>query len=180
MLLRYRASALEPCEHSVSALEGDGRCELYDAHSTLPALPALSYPCRRDRPITPRSHSPHLRSNSTVGRCNIGVDRTFSGYFDDEEWWGLAWLKAYDLTQNATYLRRSQAVFDDLATRSWSDTSCGGGVCWQASKDPKDMFNCYKVSDGEGGDRGHCSNVCSRAYDVCVCHVSVLRLALHS
>ena len=147
---------------------------LTDAHAfhiVIPRIPRITLP--RVSPRSPQQTSltpaTHRRSNSTVGRCTIGVDRTFSGYFDDEEWWGLAWLKAYDLTQNATYLRRSQAVFDDLATRSWSDTSCGGGVCWQASKDPKDMYNCYKVSDGEGGDCGHCSNVCTRARALCVC-----------
>ena len=26
-------------------------------------------------------------ANQTKGRCNQGVDLTFSGYFDDEEWW---------------------------------------------------------------------------------------------
>ena len=83
-------------------------------------------------------------SNATRGRTNKGVDLTFSGYFDDEEWWGLAWLRAYNLTGNVSYLARSREVFDDLATRAWSNTSCGGGVCWQASPDPADMVGCYK------------------------------------
>ena len=83
-------------------------------------------------------------SNSTHGRCDKGVDLTFSGYFDDEEWWGLAWLKAYELTSDRAYLNRSRAIFDDLVSRSWSNASCGGGVCWQASQDPANMKACYK------------------------------------
>jgi len=85
-------------------------------------------------------------ANSTVGRRNIGVDRTFSGYFDDEAWWGIAWLKAYQVTSEKAYLNRSRAVFDDLVNRSWSEASCGGGFCWQASSNPDDMNACYKNS----------------------------------
>jgi len=83
-------------------------------------------------------------SNDTRGRCDIGVDKTFSGYFDDEDWWGHAWLHAFELTGNSSYLQRSQAILDDLADRAWSEASCGGGVCWQASKDPSQMGGCYK------------------------------------
>ena len=83
-------------------------------------------------------------ANATKGRTDIGVNLTFSGYFDDEEWWGLAWHRAYELTKNETYLNRSRAIFDDLVHRSWSNASCGGGVCWQASPDPANMKSCYK------------------------------------
>ena len=83
-------------------------------------------------------------SNDTVARCDKGVALTFSGYFDDELWWGLAWLRAHHLTKDARYLNRSRAIFDDIATRSWSEASCGGGTCWQASRDPADMRGCYK------------------------------------
>lgn len=77
-------------------------------------------------------------ANSSRGRCDAGVDRTFSGYFDDEEWWGIAWLRAYRLTRNSSYLGRSAAIFDDLVHRAWSDASCGGGVCWQATSRPEE------------------------------------------
>jgi predicted alpha-1,6-mannanase (GH76 family) len=49
--------------------------------------------------------------------------------FDDNAWWALAWLKAYDLTQDARYLGTAEIIFQDMATRSW-DTICGGGVRW--------------------------------------------------
>lgn len=49
--------------------------------------------------------------------------------FDDNAWWALAWLKAYDMTQNTRYLSTAEAIFQDMVKRSW-DTVCGGGVRW--------------------------------------------------
>ena len=86
-------------------------------------------------------------TNNTVARCNQGVNLTFSGYFDDEAWWGLGWLRAHTLTQQERYLLRAQAIFDDLVNRSWSEHSCGGGCCWQArgiDGNTEDMAHCYK------------------------------------
>ena len=85
-------------------------------------------------------------SNDTIGRCDKGVNLTFSGYFDDEAWWGLGWLRAYQSTQDPKFLRRSRKIFEDLANRSWSNASCGGGLCWQATRNPDDMHTCYKNS----------------------------------
>ena len=86
----------------------------------------------------------NVTSNDTVGRCNRGVNLTFSGYFDDELWWGHGWLRAHVLTARPAYLNRSEAIFDDVRRRAWRDTSCGGGVCWQASRTENDMKSCYK------------------------------------
>ena len=83
-------------------------------------------------------------SNATRGRCDKGVDLTFSGYIDDELWWGIAWLRAFQLTANRSYLGRSVEIFDDATDRAWLNESCGGGVCWQLSKDENDMHKCYK------------------------------------
>lgn len=50
-------------------------------------------------------------------------------YYDDEGWWVLAWLKAYDLTKHEKYLRMGKAIFADL-TLGW-DSVCGGGIYWK-------------------------------------------------
>ncbi len=49
--------------------------------------------------------------------------------FDDNAWWALAWLKAYDMTQDNRYLSTAELIFQDMVARSW-DTVCGGGVRW--------------------------------------------------
>eukprot|EP01124_Arcella_intermedia_P032900 TRINITY_DN7763_c0_g1_i2.p1 TRINITY_DN7763_c0_g1~~TRINITY_DN7763_c0_g1_i2.p1 ORF type:complete len:139 (-),score=30.35 TRINITY_DN7763_c0_g1_i2:180-536(-) len=32
--------------------------------------------------------------------------QTQNGFYDDAQWWGIAWLRAYKLTQSAPYLQR--------------------------------------------------------------------------
>lgn len=54
-------------------------------------------------------------------------------YFDDEGWWALAWIKAYELTRASQYLDMAQTLFNDM-TSGW-DEVCNGGIWW--SKDRK-------------------------------------------
>jgi predicted alpha-1,6-mannanase (GH76 family) len=53
---------------------------------------------------------------------------------DDEGWWAVAWVDAYDLTKRPAYLAMAQTIFMDMTTQ-WDTTTCGGGVWW--SKDLK-------------------------------------------
>jgi predicted alpha-1,6-mannanase (GH76 family) len=53
--------------------------------------------------------------------------------FDDNEWWALTWLKAYDMTGDKRYLAVSESIFNDMIKRSW-DTECGGGMQWNYVK----------------------------------------------
>ena len=58
--------------------------------------------------------------------------RAFQGfindYYDDEGWWALAWIKAYDLTKNDLYLGTAISLFEDMAA-GWDQSTCGG-VWW--------------------------------------------------
>jgi len=53
-------------------------------------------------------------------------------YDDDEGWWALAWIDAYDLTGNGAYLTMAESIFADIAAE-WDTTTCGGGVWWSKS-----------------------------------------------
>jgi predicted alpha-1,6-mannanase (GH76 family) len=53
---------------------------------------------------------------------------------DDEGWWAVAWIDAYDLTKTPGYIAMAKTIFSDMTTQ-WDTTTCGGGVWW--SKDLK-------------------------------------------
>ena len=67
---------------------------------------------------------------SDMGSCHTPA----CGSYDDQGWWALAWLKAYELTAAPHFLNRSATIFHYLVKNSWDETACGGG-CWWSSKD---------------------------------------------
>lgn len=50
-------------------------------------------------------------------------------YYDDEGWWALAWLDAWEWTGDMRYLEMARIIFKDITT-GWND-ECGGGVYWK-------------------------------------------------
>lgn len=52
-------------------------------------------------------------------------------YYDDEGWWALGWINAYDITQKPEYLQTAADIFEDM-TGGW-DTPCGG-TWWDKSR----------------------------------------------
>jgi len=54
-------------------------------------------------------------------------------FYDDNGWWALAWLQAYDLTKNEQFLNAAMTGFDNMTAAS--PTKCGGGgIPWCANK----------------------------------------------
>lgn len=68
-------------------------------------------------------------ANETYGTTNFINDSN-----DDEGWWAMAWIDAYDLTKQPSYLAMAENIFADMTTQ-WDATTCSGGVWW--SKDLK-------------------------------------------
>lgn len=59
-------------------------------------------------------------------------------YYDDEGWWALAWIRAYDVTKDAKYLAMAKSIFADMAG-GW-DSVCGGGIWWKKDKKYKNAI----------------------------------------
>lgn len=53
-------------------------------------------------------------------------------YYDDEGWWALAWIRAFDLTGERRYLDMSKTIFVDMAG-GW-DSHCDGGIWWRKDR----------------------------------------------
>lgn len=64
--------------------------------------------------------------------------RFLNYYYDDEAWWGLTWINAYDLTGDSRYVAAAATIFDDIAA-SW-DSTCGGGVYWSKANTYKNAI----------------------------------------
>ena len=76
------------------------------------------------------------------------IDNTFAknssknfdkwGFYDDDGWWCIVWIKAYDLTKQQKYLDMAKVIFKRMAD-SW-DTKCKGGIYWRNAKDKKNAI----------------------------------------
>lgn len=78
----------------------------------------------------------------TLAETFVAAQNTSPGflnkYYDDEGWWALAWIDAFDLTQNKVYLAMGESIFKDM-TAAWDDT-CGGGIWWNRDRKYKNAI----------------------------------------
>ena len=80
--------------------------------------------------------------NPTFANTFANAQKTSPGFinkfYDDEGWWALAWIDAYDVTHQAQYLAMAESIFADMA-EGWDDT-CGGGIWWNKDRKYKNAI----------------------------------------
>ena len=72
-----------------------------------------------------------------------------NGFYDDEGWWALAWIDAYDLTGEDKYLAAAEDIFSDMAG-GWDDT-WSGGIDWGKYNGQPDRAGAAAVPAGWHG-----------------------------
>ncbi|PSN59426.1 putative glycosyl hydrolase [Corynespora cassiicola Philippines] len=72
--------------------------------------------------------------NDVAATAAADPNQWLDGFYDDDLWWALGWIGAYDITQNVEYLQLAEGIFMAV-TKSWP-TRCGnGGIFWSWEKD---------------------------------------------
>ncbi|EQB55894.1 Mannan endo-1,6-alpha-mannosidase DFG5 [Colletotrichum fructicola] len=62
-----------------------------------------------------------------------GFPNFINDFYDDEGWWALGLIRAYDITTDQDYLDMAKRIFADM--QGGGNTNCNGGIYW--SKDRK-------------------------------------------
>jgi predicted alpha-1,6-mannanase (GH76 family) len=81
--------------------------------------------------IVAENGGPYLKILDQTFRENSRTN-FLNEYYDDEGWWALAWIRAFDLTGEARYLNMSKTIFANMAG-GW-DSHCEGGIWWRKDK----------------------------------------------
>jgi predicted alpha-1,6-mannanase (GH76 family) len=77
-----------------------------------------------------RTHAGVIETTFTAARRrHAGF---INSYYDDNGWWALAWVAAYDLTRDERYLNAARTIFAHNEA-GWDDT-CGGGLWWNEKR----------------------------------------------
>lgn len=61
-------------------------------------------------------------------------------YYDDENWFVLTLIHAYDVTGEEKYLQKAEEIYKDILENAWDNSCCGettGGLWWNKAKTQK-------------------------------------------
>ena len=120
---------------AAAALQRRYRAFTYAGTRTWQSANALGATIAYMRALGSREYVADLRETY---RAHHGRDNFLNRYYDDEGWWALTWISAYDLTGNRAYLGQARDIFADM-TGGW-DGTCGGGIWWSKARGYKNAI----------------------------------------
>jgi len=125
---------LQQATEGVEALRGwyDESTGLYKTTGWWNSANAITVLADYSRALKTQQHVPTLAHTFTAAQTTS--PNFINKFYDDEGWWALAWIDAYDLTREPRYLEMAETIFADMAG-GWDTGTCGGGIWW--SKDNK-------------------------------------------
>jgi predicted alpha-1,6-mannanase (GH76 family) len=66
-----------------------------------------------------------------------------TNFYDDDGWWALTWIKAFDLTRDQNFLDMAVTIAQEM-TKAWDDTFAGGGIFWARDHNDPNGHGPYK------------------------------------
>jgi len=77
---------------------------------------------------------PIYQPKQDVTTAAANPDEWLDGFYDDDLWWALGWIRAFDVTGNAEYLTLAEGIFKAV-TKAWPSTCGNGGIWWSWKKE---------------------------------------------
>jgi predicted alpha-1,6-mannanase (GH76 family) len=74
----------------------------------------------------------YTNSPPGVVKRQVNPKGFLNAFYDDEGWWALGWIQAYDITGTAEYLNTAIDIFTDM--KNGSSTPCKGGIWWDKAE----------------------------------------------
>ncbi|KAK4099369.1 glycoside hydrolase family 76 protein [Parathielavia hyrcaniae] len=84
------------------------------------------------RAVSPRGMTTPSSYRYRPSARKRGFSEFINDYYDDEGWWALALIRAWDLTREQAYLAMAERVFADM--HNGTDGTCGGGLWWSKER----------------------------------------------
>jgi predicted alpha-1,6-mannanase (GH76 family) len=100
---------------------------------------ALTVVANYSRVAHSRQYLPTIANTFKNASKADGTVNFLNDYDDDEGWWALAWIDAYDLTHKRAYLKMAETIFANIASE-WEPQACGGGVWWKKPNEYKNAI----------------------------------------
>lgn len=137
-VVHANAASYQRAAHALDTLQGwyNPTTGLYQTTGWWNSANAITALTDFSRIRKTKKYNPILANTFTAAQKTS--KRFLNDYYDDEGWWALAWIDAYDLTGRKEYRAMAETIFADMAA-SWDDT-CGGGIWWSRDRKYKNAI----------------------------------------